>query len=157
MLGASSMLCSNTFTFTTLSSDEPAASSSCSRWVRICRVSLAVVPRTRSPDCGSTAVRPRTKRKSPPLTTVDTAWPKLLAVSGACTAGTIISRLGDIGGPVSSGCDDVELDLEAGLDLCRPHGARRWSVRHVLPIDAIEHVVLDAVVDQRMNLHEPVE
>src|SRR5262245_48671951 len=133
MLGASSMLCSHTFTFTTFSSDEPAASSTCLRLIRICRVSLAVVPRTRSPDCGSTAVRPHTKRKSPPLTTADTAWPKLLPASSAHTEGTITSRLGDIGWSLergSSGCDDVELDLEAGLDLCRPYGARRWAVRH---------------------------
>ena len=38
MFGASSMLCSSTFTFTTLSSDEPAAASNCPRLVRIRRV-----------------------------------------------------------------------------------------------------------------------
>ena len=43
------------------------------------------------------------------------------------------------------------------LDLRRPYGARRRSVRHVLPIDAVEHIVFDAVVDQRMHLHEAVE
>src|SRR5262249_38781160 len=153
------MLCRSTFTLTTLSSDEPAASSNCLRLARMCRVSLAVVPRTRSPVCGSTAARPQTKRKSPPLTSGDTARPKPPAASRSRGGATMTSRVGDIGLSFkhSRSRDDVELNLEARLDLCRPHRARRRPVRHVLPIDAIEHVVLDAVVDQGVHLHESIE
>src|SRR3954469_8901951 len=125
MFGASSMLCSRTFTFTTLSSEEPAPSRMRSRFSRICRVSLDVVPR-------SAAVRPDTKMKSPPRTASD---------------GAITSR----------GGDDIELDLETGFDLRRPHGARGRPVGDVLPVDAIQHVVLDAVVDERVNLPQPIE
>src|SRR5262245_27742797 len=53
--------------------------------------------------------------------------------------------------------DSVDLNLEAGLDLHRPNGARRRSARDVLPVDAVEHVIFDAVVNERMHLHEPVE
>src|SRR4030095_10487126 len=53
--------------------------------------------------------------------------------------------------PSCSG-DHVELYLEACFDLRGPYGARRRSVRNVLPVDTIQHVVLDAVVDQRMHL-----
>src|SRR5258705_6962087 len=134
------MVCRSTFTFTTLSSDEPAVSSNCLRLARMCRVSLAVVPRTRSPECGSTAAKPDTKRKSPPLITVDTGRPKLLPASRARGEATMTSRLGDIGRSFkhSGRRDNVELDLEAPLALCRPHGARPRPVRHALPTDAIE-------------------
>ena len=58
---------------------------------------------------------------------------------------------------VSRRGDDVELDLEAGLDLHAPDRAAGRRIRHILPVDAVEHVVLDPVVDQRMHLHDPVE
>src|SRR6476469_6238496 len=125
MFGASSMLASRTFTFTTLSSDEPDASRIRWRCSRICRVSPAVVPR-------SEAVSPDTNTKSPPRTASDSA---------------ITSR----------GSDDIELHLETGFDLRSPHGARRRPARDVLSVHAIQHVVLDAVVDQRVNLHQPIE
>src|SRR5262249_48090971 len=48
-------------------------------------------------------------------------------------------------------------DLEAGFDLRGPHGARGRTVRDVLPVYAFQHVVLYAVVDQRVHLHQPVE
>src|SRR5262245_32211406 len=154
MLGASSMLCSSTLTFTILSKDEPALSSSL-RLVRICRVSLAVVPGMRRPDCGSVAVRPDTNRKSPPRTASDAAAPamRLLAWFGE----EMISRLALIKHTlfVCRG-NGVDLNFEAGLDLHRPDGARRRSARDVLPVDAVEYVILDAVVDERMHLHEPV-
>src|SRR4051794_36614882 len=66
MFGASSMLCSRTFTFTTRSSDEPASARISWRFSRICRVSLDVVPR-------SDAVSPDTKIKAPPRTASDGA------------------------------------------------------------------------------------
>src|SRR5215831_19988060 len=159
MLRSSSMLCSSTFTFTTLASDDPAASSNCLRLVRIWRVSLAVVPCMRSPDCRSTAVRPDTNRKSPPLTAIDSGWPGSPAASGPRAGRGMTSRLALIGCPSrsSGGGHHVELDLETGFNLRRPHRARRRPVSHVLPIDAVEHVVLDAVIDQRMYLHEPIE
>src|SRR5687767_3120811 len=125
MFGASSMLCSRTFTFTTLSSDDPAASRTRFRFSRICRVSAAVVPR-------STAVSPDTNIKAPPRTAGDPA---------------ITSR----------GGDDIELDFETGFDLRGPHGACGRASRDVLPVHAVQHVVLDAVVDQCVNLHQPIE
>src|SRR5262245_60906665 len=174
MLGASSMLCSSTLTFTILSKEEPARSSSCSRLVRICRVSLAVVPGMHMPDCGSVAVRPDTNRKSPPRTACDAA---ALAVRlPGCCGEEMISRLALIAslhsyfahvligklvptfpGHALRGSHSVDLNLESGLDLHRPNGARRRSARDVLPVDAVEHVIFDAVVNERMHLHEPVE
>src|SRR5687767_6749363 len=125
MFGASSMLCSRTFTLTTASRDEPAASSMRFRFSRICRVSAAVVPR-------SEAVRPETNTKAPPRTAGDPA---------------ITSRRGN----------DIELDLETGFDLRAPHGACGRSRCDVLSIYAIQHVILDAVVDECVDLHQPVE
>src|SRR6185436_19679288 len=112
MFAASSMLCSRTFTLTTLSSEEPDASRIRFRFSRICRVSLDVVPR-------SDAVSPPTNKKAPPRTASD---------------GTITSRAGN----------DIELDLEAGFDLRGPHGAGGRPARDVLPVHAIQHIVLDA-------------
>src|SRR4051812_34070481 len=66
MFDASSMLCSRTFTFTTLSSDDPAASRTSLRFSRICRVSRDVVPRSK-------AVSPDTNTKAPPRTARDPA------------------------------------------------------------------------------------
>src|SRR5688500_12188664 len=58
----------------------------------------------------------------------------------------------------SSCCGNhVELDLEAGFDLRAPQGAGGRAVRHVLPVYAVQHVVLYAVVDQRVHLHQPIE
>src|SRR5262245_20095873 len=183
MLGASSMLCSSTLTFTILSRDEPALSSSCLRLVRICRVSLAVVPGMRMPDWGSVAVRPDTNRKSPPRTASDAAAPAMTLL--AWCGEEMISRLALIAshlfrfcecpyrktgsqprvkpegrlfpGHALRGSNSVDLNFEAGLDLHRPNGARRRSARDVLPVDAVEHVIFYAVVDERMHLHEPVE
>src|SRR5687768_3796059 len=125
MFCASSMLCSRTFTLTTLSSDVPAASRMSFRFSRICRVSVAVVPRSK-------AVSPDTNTKTPPRTASDPA---------------ITSR----------GGNDIELDLETGFDLRAPHGAGGRPARDVLPVHAVQHVVLDAVVDQRVHLHQPLE
>src|SRR5262245_58692655 len=183
MLGASSMLCSSTLTFTILSRDEPALSSSCLRLVRICRVSLAVVPGMRMPDWGSVAVRPDTNRKSPPRTAPDAAAPAMTLP--AWCGEEMISRLALIASHSFRFCacphrktgshprvkpegrlfpghalrrgHSVDLNFEASLDLHRPNGARRRPARDVLPVDAVEHVIFDAVVDERMHLHEPVE
>src|SRR6516162_8735232 len=155
MLGASSMLCKSTFTFTTFSIEEPAASSSCLRLPRITRVSLAVVPRTGLPDCRSTAVRPDTKMKSPPRTAKEAG---VGDASDGLLASEMMSRVAAMQHLIRSGGGDrVELDLEASLDLRRPHCARGRAVGHVLPINTVEHVVFDAVVDQRMHLDQPVE
>src|SRR5262245_34695488 len=113
----------------------------------------------RSPDCRSIAVRPDTNRKSPPLTAIDTGWPEPLAVSGTRAGKGITSRLALIRcfRARSGGGHHVELDLEAGFNLRRPHRARRRPVSHVLPVDTVEHIVLDAVIDQRMHLYESLE
>src|SRR6516164_3500407 len=159
MLGASSMLWMSTLTLTTLSSDEPAAARSCLRLARIWRVSLAVVPRMAVPDCRSVAVRPDTNRKSPPLTIADAAAPTPRLASVGWMAAATTSRFADMDPPNSAlrSGDHVELNLEPGLDLRGPDLAGGRAVRHVLAIDAVENVVLDAVVDQRMHLHEAIE
>jgi hypothetical protein len=53
--------------------------------------------------------------------------------------------------------DDVEHDLEAGLDLHAHHGAGRRRIWDILSVEAVEDVVLDAVVDHRVHLHQTVE
>src|SRR5689334_3848498 len=75
----------------------------------------------------SKALNPDTNTKAPPRTARD---------------GAITSR----------SSDDIELDLETGFDLRGPHGARGRAARDVLPVHAIQYVVLDAVVDERVNL-----
>ena len=68
---ASNMLASSTFTLTTFSIEEPAASRIRSRLQRTSRVSLMVDPGTRLPVCGSTAIKPETNRNGPPRTRVE--------------------------------------------------------------------------------------
>src|SRR6516165_8550707 len=53
--------------------------------------------------------------------------------------------------------DDVEHDLKAGLDPHAHHGAGRRRIRDILSIEAVEHVVLDAVVDHRVYLYDAVQ
>src|ERR1700730_5277564 len=156
MFGASSMLASNTFTLTTLSSEEPAASSTSLRLQRICRVSLAAVPRTGWPDCKSTATRPDTKRKSPPLATADAAWPLAFDARGGRRMASWLGLI-EHSTEQSGGSDHVELDLKPGLGLRRPHSTGGRSVDHIFPINAVEHIVLDTVVYQSMHLHEAIE
>src|SRR5689334_9617732 len=155
------MLCSSTLTLTTLSIDEPAASSIRFRLVRITRVSLMVVPCTRWPVSGSTAHRPDTYRNGPPRTIDDAGCFKLTATSRAGTGGGTTARCNVMGllsrVRFSSGSNYIELDLEASLALRGPDRARRRPVGDILPIDAVEHVVFDAVVDQRVHLHQPIE
>src|SRR5262249_25392156 len=124
-----------------------------------CRFPPAAAPSRRPAALKPPAVRPDTNRKSPPLTAIDSGWPEPPAASGARAGRGMTSRLALIGCPSrsSGGGHHVELDLEAGFNLRRPHRARRRPVSHVLPIDTIEHVVLDAVIDQRMHLYEPIE
>src|SRR5262249_60989475 len=100
---------------------------------------------------GCRGVRRRTGR---PRTIVDAGWPRA-ATSSVGVGGVTTARCRLMASSRSR--DDVELDLEAGLALRGPHGARRRPVGDVLPVDPVEDVVLDAVVDQRVNLHEPIE
>jgi len=51
----------------------------------------------------------------------------------------------------------IEHDLEPGLDLHAHHGAGRWRTRDILPVGAVEHIVLDAIVDHRVHLHDAVQ
>src|SRR5215831_14353960 len=133
------MLAISTFTLTTLSIDEPAASSIRRRFSRIIRVSPMMVPRMSLPVAGSTAARPDTNRNGPPRTRVEAGWPSAAAASrpggGATMArGSVMARFS------SCGRDHVELDLEPGLALRGPHRAGRRAVGDVLAIDPVEHV-----------------
>src|SRR5690242_3448245 len=147
------MLAISTLTLTTLSSDEPAAASICSSAVSTTRVSVMIGPRSRWPVAGSIAASPETNRNGPPRTSVEAGWPSAAAMSRFCGGETIVRAM-VIGGVLSGGRDRVELDLEARLALGGPHRAGWRTVGDVLAIDPVEHVVLDAVVDQRVHLDE---
>ena len=51
----------------------------------------------------------------------------------------------------------VEHDLEAGFDLHDHDGPGRRRIRNKLPVSAVEHIVLDAVIDHRVHLHDSVQ
>src|SRR5215813_11231803 len=88
---------------------------------------------------------------------VEAGWPSVSATSRVGSGGGTTARGKVMAEVRSCARDDVELDLEPGLALRRPHGAGGRTVGDVLAIDPVEHVVLDAVVDQRMHLHEAIE
>src|SRR5262245_17822797 len=145
------MSASQTVVLTTLASEEPAPSSIFAMLPRISRVSLTAVPCARSPVAGSTAIAPDMKMKSPAFTAVACGSPNVFGMSSLGSVGARPARLADI--VASSGRRyDVELHLQSGLTLRAPDraaGRRAWQV---LPVDAVEHVVLDAIVDQCVHL-----
>jgi hypothetical protein len=51
----------------------------------------------------------------------------------------------------------VEHDHEAGFDLNAHDGPGRRRIRNKLPVSAVEHIVLDAVIDHRVHLHDAVQ
>ena len=51
----------------------------------------------------------------------------------------------------------VELDLETVDDLNTPYGSGRRPFRHILPVDAVQGVVFDAVVESCMHLNQAIE
>src|SRR5580704_4087678 len=77
-------------------------------------------------------------------------------VLGTAAGGEIISRFAVITCQ-SRGGNHVKLDLESSLDLLGPHGARRRTTADVWTVAQVEHVILDAVVNERMHLHEAIE
>src|SRR3984893_19145451 len=91
---------------------------------------------------------------APPRTAIEAGAAGV--VLGTAAGGEIISRFAVITCP-SRGRNHIELDLESSLDLRGPHGARRRTTGDVLTVDPVEHVILYAVVNERMHLHEPIE
>src|SRR6516225_7130509 len=154
MLSYSSIEWISALTLTTLASEEPAASSTSPMLVRICRVSAATVPGAGAPVVESVAVMPDRKPNSPARIAGEIGrpgrrdLPRFDHLSGICHRRRLTRfRRGD----------DVEHDLEAGLDLHAHHGAGRRRIRDILSVEAVERVVLDAVVDHRVHLHQTVE
>src|SRR5262249_15564438 len=98
------------------------------------------------------ARRPETNKNGPPRTIADAFTGALGAGSGI---GTIVRFKVMV--PSSHRCDSIELDLESSLALRRPDRPCRRSVADILPIDPVHQVVFDAVVNQRMHLHQPIE
>src|SRR5581483_8209228 len=142
--------------FTTRSRDEPADSSRWRMLASVWRVSCAMVPGLRSPVAGSVDSMPERKMKSPARMPGLCGRLKLRETLSLSFSGTMTSRLAKELAPSDEG-DGVELQLERVHDAHAPHGARRRTCGHVLSVDTVERVVLDAVVDHRAHLHQPCE
>src|SRR5687768_11828879 len=126
--------------------------------VSVWRVSCAIVPGLRSPLCGSVESMPERKMSSPARMPGLWGRLKLRETLSRSFFGSMISRVTGMGfAPRSDQGDGVELDLERVDDAHAPDGARRRSLRHVLAVDAVQRVVLDAVVDHRAHLDQALE
>src|SRR5216117_2693276 len=122
------------------------------------RVSCAIVPGLRSPVSGSVDSMPDRKMKSPARMPGLCGRLKLRDTLSRSFRGATISRATAMAlSPESDDGNGVELHLERVDDAHAPHGARRRRARQVLAVDAVQCVVLDAVVDHRAHLHQALE